>query len=84
MEQDSRDKLIVDIRKKTDYEKETYPGAVNIYWEEWYDHKEEIPKNKPVYLICYTDIRATEIADRMQPEGYEVYAVENGIQSYLR
>ncbi len=84
MENDIRDKLVVDIRKAEEYDKETYPGAVNIYWEDWYDHIDEIPKDKPVYLICYSDIRASEIAVNMQAEGYEVYALENGIQTYRR
>ncbi|MBE5924197.1 MAG: ATPase [Lachnospiraceae bacterium] len=84
MKRDERDKLIVDVRKPGDYEKDTYPGAINIYWEEWDSHKEDIPKDKPVYLFCYTEMRSKEIAEMMQDEGYEVYAIENGIQSYLR
>ena len=84
MESDSRDKLVVDIRKSEDYEKETYPGAVNIYWEVWSSKLDEVPKDKPVYLICYTDIRASEIAINMQAEGYEIYAVESGFQAYKR
>lgn len=84
MEEDKREKLIVDVRKPDEYSFETYPGAKNIYWEQWDEHIEDIPKDKPVYLICYTDIRASEIAIKMQAEGYEVYAVENGMQAYLR
>ncbi|MCR5701702.1 MAG: ATPase [Lachnospiraceae bacterium] len=84
MLQDEREKLIVDIRKPEDFEKETYPGAINIYWETWEEHTEEIPKDKPVYLFCYTDMKARDIAGQMQEGGYEVYAIESGIQSYLR
>lgn len=84
MEQDVRDKLIIDIRKPEDFDKETYPGAVNIYWEEWGAHKDDIPGDKPVYLFCYTDLRATEIAELMRDAGYEIYAIENGMQAYLR
>ena len=84
MEGDSRDKLIVDVRRSEDYERETYPGAVNIYWEAWNSKLDEVPKDKPVYLICYTDIRASEIAINMQAEGYEIYAVESGFQAYKR
>lgn len=84
MEGDSRDKLIVDVRRSEDYERETYPGAVNIYWEEWNEHIAELPKDRPVYLICYTDIRAAEIAINMQSDGYEIFAVESGFQAYKR
>ena len=31
LEADKRDKLIIDIRRKEEYEKDTYPDAINIY-----------------------------------------------------
>ena len=30
LEQDTREKQVIDIRDKADFEKETYPGEVNI------------------------------------------------------
>ena len=33
LQEDTREKQIIDIRDAADFEKETYPGAVNIYWE---------------------------------------------------
>ena len=33
LEEDKRQKLIIDIRRGEDYERETYPDAVNIFWE---------------------------------------------------
>ena len=35
---DDRDKLVVDVRAAKDFEEETYPGAINIFWEDFYDH----------------------------------------------
>lgn len=82
--EDNRDKIVVDIRSKEEYEKETYPGAVNIFWEQFDNHINEIPKEKPVYLICYTGQKSDEIAERFSEEGYEIYSIENGYHSYLR
>ena len=82
--EDNRDKIVVDIRSKEEYEKETYPGAVNIFWEQFDNHINEIPKEKPVYLICYTGQKSDEIAERLSEEGYEIYSIENGYHSYLR
>ena len=42
IEQDKRDKQIIDLRSPEEYEKETYPGAVNLFWEELDEHKDEI------------------------------------------
>ena len=53
LEADKRDKLIIDIRRKEEYDKDTYPDAINIFWDDIDDHIEELPKDKPIYLICY-------------------------------
>ncbi|MDD6072478.1 MAG: ATP-binding protein [Clostridiales bacterium] len=82
--EDNRDKLVIDIRSKEEYEKETYPEAVHIFWEEFDRHIDEIPKDKPVYLICYTGQKSDEIAERLSDKGYEIYSIENGYHSYLR
>ena len=42
LQEDTREKQIIDIRDKADFDKETYPGAVNIYWEELEEHMDEI------------------------------------------
>lgn len=84
LEQDSRDKLVIDIRSREDFEKETYPDAINIYWEDFQDKLGQVPKDRPVYLICYTGQRSDEIAGELQKDGYEVYSIEGGYRDYLR
>lgn len=84
LEQDEREKLVIDIRKAMDFERETYPGAVNICWEEFEEHLAEVPKEKPVYLICYTGAKSDEFAEELSEQGYDVYSLEGGYRSYLR
>jgi tRNA(Ile)-lysidine synthase TilS/MesJ/rhodanese-related sulfurtransferase len=84
MEADNRDKLVIDIRSSEDYERETFPGAVHIYWEEFFSHLEEIPRDRPVYLLCYTGQRSDEIAGELSGKGYEIYSIEEGYRAYLR
>lgn len=81
---DSRKKQIIDLRKHEDYEKETYPDAINIYWEEFAENIDQITKDKPIYLICYTGQRSDEIAEEFSANGYEIYSIEGGYRSYLR
>lgn len=81
---DSRDKMIIDIRSGEDYEKDTYPKAVNIFWEEFEEHISELPKDKPIYLLCYTGQTSNDLAIKYSDKGYEIYSIENGYQSYLR
>lgn len=84
LEQEQGKKLVIDIRKREDYEKETYPNAVNIHWETFREHLTEIPKEIPIYLICYTGEKSDELAKELREEGYESYSVEGGYRSYLR
>ena len=84
IEQDKREKQIIDLRSSEEYEKETYPGAVNLFWEELEEYKDEIAKDRPVYLICYTGQKSDEIAENLVEQGYEAYSIQNGFHSYLR
>ena len=38
LQNDQREKLVIDIRSEEDYTKETYPGAKHIFWETFMDH----------------------------------------------
>lgn len=84
LEQDTRNKMIIDIRSGEDYEKETYPGAVHIFWEEFEQNLSRVPKDRPVYLLCYTGQKSDELAEKLAEQGYEIYSIENGFHSYLR
>ena len=84
LEQDTREKQVIDIRDKADFEKETYPDAINIYWEELEEHMNEIRKDCPVYLLCYTGQKREEIAEELTEQGYEIYSVKNGYRAWLK
>lgn len=84
LQEDAREKQIIDIRDKADFDKETYPGAVNIYWEELEEHMDEIRKDCPVYLLCYTGQKSEEIAQELNEQGYEVYSIKNGYRAWLK
>ena len=84
LEQDTREKQVIDIRDKADFEKETYPDAINIYWEELEEHMDEIRRDCPVYLLCYTGQKSEEIAEELTEQGYEIYSVKNGYRAWLK
>ena len=84
LQEDTREKQIIDIRDAADFEKETYPGVVNIYWEELAVHMDEIRKDCPVYLLCYTGQKSEEIAEELTEQGYEIYSIKNGYRAWLK
>ena len=84
MIEDSRDKLVIDVREEKDFNKSSYPGALNISWETFSDHENELSKEKPIYLLCYSGKHSVEICEEFTPKGYEIYSIEGGIYSYYR
>ena len=43
-----------------------------------------IPRDRPVYLICYTGETSDEFAQRLRKLGYEAYSLAGGFRSYVR
>jgi len=84
MMSDDRTKMVIDIRTRKDFDEETYPGAVNIYWEDFSKHEDMLRKDIPIYLICYTGKRSDEIAEEYAAKGYEIYSIKSGFYSYLK
>ena len=84
LKNDTRKKTVIDIRKKIDFDKETYPGAVHISWEDFEEHLDEVPKDEPVYLLCYTGEKSGEVMRDLEELGYEAHSLDGGYREYLR
>ena len=82
--EDAGEKLVIDIRSEEDYKRETYPGAIHIFHEDFMDELDRVPKDRPVYLICYTGQKSDDIAEELSGQGYEIYCIDGGFHSYLR
>jgi len=82
--EDIDEKLVIDLRKKEDYRKGTYPGAINIYHGEFYKYLDILPRNKKIYIFCYTGVSGDEIAEDLSQKGYNIYSIEDGYRSIIR
>lgn len=82
--EDAGEKLVIDIRSEEDYKRETYPDAIHIFHEDFMDELDRVPKDRPVYLICYTGQKSDDIAEELSGQGYEIYSIDGGFHSYLR
>ena len=87
---DKGEKLIYDLRKEKDYNSETIPGAVHLPWEKLEqavkaDDLSFLPKDVTVYIFCYTDKKADDLALAIREKGYEnLYSISGGYSSYAR
>jgi len=90
LESDTREKIILDMRRSDDFERDYYPNSYNIHFENPRDKKEveqltsHFPKDKPIYVICYAGVESEDVADTLESLGYEAYNLENGYRSYLK
>jgi len=80
---DDREKIVLDVRTTDEYNRDTYPGAYNIPLEELEAHEEEFPKDRPIYLMCYTGRKSIDAAEHYHNMGYEMYSLEGGYNTYL-
>ena len=77
-------KVMIDLRKTEDYKKETIPGAINVYHKDFRRYVPRLPKNKRIYLFCYTGETSDGIAEGLSQKGYDAFSIEGGYHSYLR
>ncbi|MDO4321279.1 MAG: ATP-binding protein [Lachnospiraceae bacterium] len=82
--QENRPVTIVDMRRREDYEKESYPGAIHIDGDETEEIRQKINKERPVYFICYTGQKSDAAAEELLEEGYEAYSIAEGYRAYIR
>ena len=87
MERTDKDKvLVVDILPEDQYQRGTFPGAVNLPMAEFEDRKTELElyKDKEIYLMCHTGERSLEYVQDLIADGYDAGNVTGGYRSYLK
>ena len=75
---------ILDIRPEDAYCRGTVEGAINIPMQEVENRRDEIPRDKPVYVLCHTGEWSVYTVNMLEEAGYEAYNIEGGYRSFLR
>lgn len=78
------DRVIIDIRSREDFEKETIPGAVNIPLDGFQVSQLDMNQEKSIYVLCHTGERSKDVVDALQLAGYQAFNIEGGYRSFLR
>lgn len=77
--------VIIDVRKKSEYDSEHVVNALNIPLNEINKHLSEIPKDKPFILHCAGGYRSMIAASILKSRGYENFKdVEGGMSALLK
>ena len=81
--EDIKDSLLVDIRSKEEFEKETIEGAIHIFTPELRTRYTELPKDKKVILFCNTGFQSYVASRILLQRGFNnVYSLTAGIELY--
>ena len=75
---------IVDVRPADTYQRGIFEGAINVPMKEFVDRYEEIPKDKPVWVLCHTGERSLDYVELLCSHGYDAGNITGGYRAYLR
>ena len=73
---------IIDLREPDEVLVKGFESAINIPFSEFYTKLDDVPKDKPVYVICRTGDFSEEIAEILDDRGYDATNVEGGFNGY--
>jgi rhodanese-related sulfurtransferase len=77
------DMMIIDVREAWELEMSKLDEAVNINMSDIPDSLNQVPKDKPVVIICRTGSRSTNVVRWMEGQGYSnVLNLEGGLNRW--
>ena len=75
-----KDYFLIDLRSETEYNKMHVKGARNMFWMNILDEKNlaKLPKDKPIFLICYVGHTSSQVLTLLKLLGYNVTSIKYG------
>ena len=74
-----RDKItVVDVREPDEVLIHGISGAINLPFSTFPEGMEDLPKDKPVYSICWVGENSAEATKTLTEQGFDAYNVEGG------
>lgn len=78
-----RSGLVLDVRYASEYESAHLPEAIHIPYTRLADRLDEVPRGRPVTILCATGARSAVAASLMAGKGYDVTYVGGDFDEYL-
>jgi rhodanese-related sulfurtransferase len=77
------DYVLLDVRQPEELKSAAVPGAINVPMREVQQRVREIPRGKPIVVMCHYGERSSRIARFLLTDGFsEVYNLDGGIDAY--
>jgi len=74
---------MIDVRRDDEYENGTIEGAKHLSELVYRNRMDEIPKDKPVYLLCQEGFRAYITLRNLLQREYDIYNLNGGYKTYI-
>ncbi len=79
------DKIILDVRTQGEYDEGHVEGVVLIPVQQLADRLDELPKDKPLYVICRSGNRSMTASEILEKAGFkDIRNVQGGILAWQR
>ena len=73
---------LLDVRTPAEFQREHLDGAINIPLEELRGRLDELPRDRPLWIICGVGQRAYYATRALRQRGYDVGILSGGMQTY--
>ena len=74
--------ILLDTRTPEEYERGHVDGFVNIPVDVLREHLKELPKEKPIYVMCQSGLRSYIATRILEGNGYRAYNFSGGFRFY--
>ena len=76
--------FVVDVREPGEYLGGHVPGAMLVPMGQLPSRLTELPKGKPIYVICASGNRSLSMTSLLIRAGHEAYSVSGGTEAWAR
>ncbi|HVM45530.1 MAG TPA: rhodanese-like domain-containing protein [Candidatus Thermoplasmatota archaeon] len=74
--------VLLDVREPSELARASIDGALHVPMRQVPARVGELPKDKPILVICHHGGRSQAVADWLAPHGFDVHNVAGGIDAW--
>lgn len=76
--------FVVDVREPHEYQRGHVPGSLLMPMGHVSSRSEELPRDRPVYVICASGVRSLVAAAQLSEAGLDARSVAGGVVAWAR
>ena len=76
--------FVLDVREPAEYVEAHIPGATLLPMGSVVAEHEDLPRDRPVYVVCAVGGRSAQVADFLAAQGFEAHNVAGGTMAWIR